>query len=72
MRTIRRAYKRKYRIDLIEAIMNKCGVASPLIAHIAAKETSGVQNKVGDMEYIVHGSKNQNDSKLKLTLERFA
>ena len=24
------------------------------------------------MEYIVHGSKNQNDSKLKLTLERFA
>ncbi|KAI0211477.1 Annexin A13 [Lamellibrachia satsuma] len=45
MKAIRRAYKRKYALELIEAIMNKCGEASPLIAHIAAKETSGGQNK---------------------------
>ena len=46
MRAIRRAYKRKYSIELIEAIMIKCGEASPLIAHIAAKETAAGQNKV--------------------------
>ena len=46
MRAIRRAYKRKYSIELIEAIMIKCGEASPLIAHIAAKEAAAGQNKV--------------------------
>lgn len=53
MKAIRRAYKRKYALELIEAIMNKCGEASPLIAHIAAKETSGGQNKVSDKDLIV-------------------
>ncbi|KAK2193229.1 hypothetical protein NP493_16g03007 [Ridgeia piscesae] len=55
MRAIRRAYKRKYSIELIEAIMIKCGEASPLIAHIAAKETAAGQNKSQDQGRRVNG-----------------